>query len=141
VRQYQDVALDAARSAGLPIIEDAERSVQALAALLSRPRQLAPRLESPTQTPGVSLLAGNGPLSGHASLELIARAGLPTARWGLATSEEEAAGLTEHIGPPVAMKNLVSRHSAQDRAERRGAGRTGRWYSPNDVSPSRGRCR
>jgi len=99
------------QSSRVPVFYHAENLATALKASLFynkvRARQVAKRSarkRGPGSTARVEIAGGKGPLGLQEGLELLARAGITTAKGGLAQTSEEAARIADEIGYPVVLK-------------------------------------
>jgi acyl-CoA synthetase (NDP forming) len=99
-----------ARRHQLPILEDLERGLRAVRHLVDyaafRRRVASKEPRSSTKLAGFELmdLPGNRVLTEAESKKILAKAGLPVTREGLARTPEEAVRIAAEIGGPVALK-------------------------------------
>lgn len=96
-------------AAGVPVFDAPDRAARALAGVFRRapPPEAAAPLPPSARAAVAGVLArlgGRGPLSEGEGGEILAAAGVPTARLGLAACAEEAAALAAAAGGRVALK-------------------------------------
>ncbi|MGK7653860.1 acetate--CoA ligase family protein [Roseovarius sp. B08] len=98
--------LQALRDLGICALRGAEPTIDAIAALVhwNEARQAWLADKGDAMPPSVLPAPGAGPVPTVRTAKMLADAGVPVARVGLATSADEAAALAEDIGWPVALK-------------------------------------
>ncbi len=100
-----EAGLQALRDLGICALRGAEPTIDAIAALVDWNEARQACLAEGDATSHATLPApGAGPVPTVRTAEMLADAGVPVARVGLATTADEAVALAEDIGWPVALK-------------------------------------
>lgn len=106
------------REAGVPVIEDADRCMTALAARARAGRARgAPVAQPEVALPDLSAARASGAALEHEALEVLAAAGVPTGRTVACATAEEATAAAAAMGFPVVVKA-----AARDLAHKSDAG-------------------